>query len=233
MRDYYSVKAKKIGDEDTVEKFFAWVEGRTSPIVKKLGRKERISTREIVDLSLFVTCLLVRSQQFGTEIEKFVIESARNIGIEKFGSELMDSIELGVKSDFVHLMRIKIFSELGLEFNKLDWTIHWARKGSSFITCDNPFTIMAPPEVNPTKVGIFTPGARKLVPMTQNCCLGIFEKGNEWGYNTLPNQVMKFINRTIALNSTRFIVARDKELLTSLVSYCKKYNWTKPFEDLQ
>jgi hypothetical protein len=76
---------------------------------------------------------------------------------------------------------IKLMVELSLMVAKalmtLNWDIVWTPKESSFITCDNPFTLVPPPNFDGTVegFGILTPNATTIIPLSRKT--GIYFSG--------------------------------------------------------
>ncbi len=115
--------------------------------------------------------------------------------------------------------------ELGNEFGEylfsMDWNFHYLNKKSGLITSDNPLVIIPPlkKDAHPLlkKAGLLTPGALKLFPLGTSSCLVITDKGLKVQYLNITPKLIKYFNKKTALNATRYIFGRDKELLKRIV----------------
>jgi hypothetical protein len=103
---------------------------------------------------------------------------------------------------------------------QMQWLIAHASSDTSFVTSDNPFLI-APPEFydpnSPTGIGIATPGATKIIPLSLKSCLFIFDKGEGAVHTQFDRDKIKEINLMIANGCMRYVISRDESLLRYLV----------------
>jgi len=100
--------------------------------------------------------------------------------------------------------------------HSLTWMIFRANKKAAFITSDNPFTIIEPEGFDLTVLrspGIHTPGAKKVFPMSTSHCLVMGDRGSKVLYVPSPMKLIRYLNCRTAINATRFVMARDCELL--------------------
>ncbi|MEO7145014.1 MAG: DUF4238 domain-containing protein [Bryobacteraceae bacterium] len=69
--------------------------------------------------------------------------------------------------------------ELAKVLFRLNWEILAAPKGMSFVTCDNPFTVVPPPSFDDSLggYGIMTPGASTVVPLSRRTAICFYGEG--------------------------------------------------------
>jgi hypothetical protein len=126
---------------------------------------------------------------------------------------------------------IKIMMSLALEIAKalfrLSWDILAAPKDCSFVTCDNPFTLVPPPFFDDSLVGygILTPGASTVVPLSHKTAICFHGEGDRVRGAVVYKQFLRNTNVVVAANSERFVIARDEPLLRSVVRKGKLDQW--------
>ena len=105
-------------------------------------------------------------------------------------------------------------------FLQMDWLFLWAPKNTSFITSDNPFLLLPPRDYDPSSIigiGIATPGARKIIPLTPQTCLIMQDRGVRITTLAADQRTIKAINLASAYNSNRFLIAHSKPPLERIV----------------
>jgi len=103
---------------------------------------------------------------------------------------------------------------------QMDWFVLHAPAEKSFVTTDAPFTLAPPPDQDPSSllgVGITTPGAIKLFPLTQNTSLWMGDHGQILAHVQLNEDHVRLFNLTVASRCDRLVIGRDKELVRSIV----------------
>jgi len=126
---------------------------------------------------------------------------------------------------------IKMMMSLSLEIAKvlfrLNWEILAAPKGMSFVTCDNPFTVVPPPFFDDTfcGYGILTPGASTVVPLSRKTAICFYGEGERNRGAVVYKDFLRHTNLVVAANSERFVIAREEPLLRSLVRKGKLDQW--------
>lgn len=100
----------------------------------------------------------------------------------------------------------------------MDWVFLYAHHKSSFILSDNPFIIIPPKDHNYMYgLGIMTKNAVKIIPITSSICLMILEYNPDDAVtlykDNFPREEIRKINISLAINSDRYIIGKDKELL--------------------
>ncbi len=115
-------------------------------------------------------------------------------------------------------------------FLQMDWVFVWAPRKSAFITSDNPFSLTSPSNYDPNGfygVGITTPGAKKIIPLTMRTCLIMGDRGGKVLGRMADPRTIRTINLNSAVNSDRFLIARAKPLLERLVQITRVDLWKK------
>jgi hypothetical protein len=109
----------------------------------------------------------------------------------------------------------------------LNWEVLSAPKGCSFITCDNPFTVVPPPSFDDSLVGhgILTPGASTVVPLSRQTAICFYGEGERIRGAVVRRDFLRNVNVVVAANSERFVIARDEPLLRSIVRKGKLDQW--------
>ena len=104
-------------------------------------------------------------------------------------------------------------------FAKMDWLILYAPNKHFFIISDNPYTLVPPKDKYLTNsgVGIITPGAQKVIPLSSKVSLVMGDVGGRYLVKNIRSLWVRNMNINSAQNSSRFIYAKDKELLESIV----------------
>ena len=127
---------------------------------------------------------------------------------------------------------VKMMMSLSLEVAKtlfrLNWEILAAPKGMSFVTCDNPFTVVLPPFFDDTLegYGILTPGASTVVPLSHSRTAICFHgEGERTRGAVVYKDFLRHTNVVVAANSERFVIAREEPLLRSIVRKGKLDQW--------
>jgi hypothetical protein len=126
---------------------------------------------------------------------------------------------------------IKMMMSLSLEIAKvlfrLNWEILAAPKGTSFVTCDNPFTVVPPPFFDDTLegYGILTPGSSTVVPLSRRTAICFYGEGERTRGAVVYKDFLRHVNLVVAANSERFVIASDGLLLKSLVRKGKLDQW--------
>ena len=119
-------------------------------------------------------------------------------------------------------MMLKIAPECARFLSIMDWVLAIAPKGYSFITTDSPFVLVPSSDekvkgVFQNSVGLLISGVRKFFPISQKVCVVIGDLGDKTQYAKYNKSLCKSINAKLARHAKRFIIARDQELLKSLV----------------
>lgn len=262
LNDFYTTQGPGGGPTDEVEKVLAMVEGTVWPIIDRLdARKREWGKEERANLALFVAFMRTRVPAFDVEQNHFAEDffrwwaKARNPTPEAISDSIAEAtgeaIDLN-KAVEMHQMihndeydfenprqnNIKMMLELALDlagaFVKMDWTVLWSPKKTAFVTSDNPFVLIPPPDFDfsVSGVGVLTPGATTVIPLSARTllCLGNDELRSGVRYGYAQRDFVRFTNLCVAANSDRFIMARDEAHLRSLFKKTKAGDWRNGFK---
>ena len=128
---------------------------------------------------------------------------------------------------------IKMMMSMALEIAqavfRLNWEVFAAPKGMSFLTCDNPFTVVPPPFFDDSiqGYGILTPGASTVVPLSSRTAICFFGNGDRTRGAVVYRNFLRNVNMVVAANSERFVIAKDEPLLRSVVRKGKLDQWQR------
>lgn len=229
MNHYYTVKWQDGTKSDEIERFWAWLESMAAPVLAKLERRKRPSDLEYTWFSTFLALLMVKVPAFRQKCETHILNAAATIATQSFGPNFFDKFKLEANEQYLVGMEVRFVSDFAKDMFEMDWTFQRSAKRYSFITCDNLLTLSTPPDQSTTGAGLLTPGVLKLIPLSSSICLVLGNRGLGISYKRLTAQFTKFINESVVYNCTRFVIARDRALLESLVSKAKATNWVSPF----
>ena len=130
-----------------------------------------------------------------------------------------DNYDVKVHRNFSLSMMMGIVLDFAAYFHQIDWAFMRAPKKTSFVTSDSPVVLIRPAHHDTPLEGIdvFTPGTRKLVTLTQQIALIMFDEGERVGWKDASQETVRGINLAVAAKSHRFVICRDEALLKSLV----------------
>jgi ATP-dependent exoDNAse (exonuclease V) alpha subunit len=258
INDYYTIEGPQGEKNTEIEKYFSLLESKTKPILDKIDNDTVLVEEEKEILATFIAFLKTRVPDFEKTINEFTEKSADKINKLLFSSKasaaafLKDYEEktgekLNVSPDglveFVQsgeysleqknrgytLSMMLDVAKRGIKFFlNMDWLFLQAPSKTSFITSDNPFTLIPPTNHNHFYgVGILTPGAKKIIPLTQKTCLVMFDYGQRVGRSEATQNTVRTINLSIASQCDRMIIARDEPLLRRVVKLTNIDKWKK------
>lgn len=161
-------------------------------------------------------------------------EQVDNETVEEFFRTVRDDT-YDVEVPRQHNIRVMVDSALHLAeiLLTMNWTFVQAPRGLAFITSDAPFIIAPPPgESDWRAYGVLTPGAASTIPLSPSTCLVIAGQGGKDSYGHIQKDAARRINANVAMNSERFIIARDQPYLERLVkrTHVDQCRWTSRFE---
>ena len=247
---YYSFRDESGELITGIESALAELDGRAGPIIEKLGKRLPINIEERQILSIFVALMRVRIPDFEKEVGELTdtfykdvnrivfsteettkevlaeIEAETGESLQITPKEIMQVVKNGqyeVVTERLHSLGLMfpIAEDIAKDLFQMDWLVAFSPLDSSFITTDNPFTIVPPIDYDPRGhrgVGIVTPGAQKQFPLSQSACLVMLDRGARVYFLDLDKSQVRQINRNSATNCDRFVIARDEHLLRSIVS---------------
>jgi len=247
IKYYYRVKGDYNFGKNMVEKLFSQIESRTKPVIEKIKNQQPLSDQDRYDLTNFISFLKTRVPFFEKTVNELENKLAKEYLKICFSSdEFLKKFkkrfekEAGKKIDFdpkdivknYHFssgkdtnlaIRLESSVEIAEYLFCMDWIFLFSHKNSSFILSDNPFIIIPPKDFN--GIGILTPKALKVIPLTSNICLMICDynpKGPQIYYkNNYSRKEIRKLNCNLAINCERFILSKDKPLLERIVKTTK------------
>lgn len=124
--------------------------------------------------------------------------------------------------------RLKLFLESSMGIAPAIFGMHWlvlhAPNGKHFITTDAPFQVRMPTQINHPKwmgVGVLSPGAEKLLPLTKSTALVIAHPGQTLSHHKANGDAMRRFNLTLTRSAEEFVYARDETHVRNLVRTAK------------
>jgi hypothetical protein len=136
------------------------------------------------------------------------------------GIEASRATERPYQNDFV-LMMVSMLPELADKLLSLDWILAFAPPKKSFITCDMPTVITRPDNHPPIRgVGILTPGAEKVVPLSPRIALLMRDQSRRPTVRAgvIDRDRLRDLNESLVGQSERFVFSSSEALLRSLVT---------------
>jgi hypothetical protein len=122
------------------------------------------------------------------------------------------------QNDFVTLM-MGLVPQIGETLLSLQWLIVLAPPRKSFVTCDTPVVITRPEGHHPVRgVGIVTPGAEKIVPLSPHAALVMWDRTarNDVRVGIMDPDRLRSVNEMFMRQCERFVFSRSEQLLRSL-----------------
>jgi len=102
-----------------------------------------------------------------------------------------------------------------------DWTFAWAPKGLTLVTSDDPVLVTGPdlkaPEGYWGGVGFLSPGATKILPLTQRVCLVVESGYPSIGHARLDEEGVRTLNEQQARHYARYLITVQKAVVEDLV----------------
>jgi len=252
QKKYYTWIDKNGNPVIDLEKLLAFVESHTSPVIDKIINKIEISAEELGTLAFFISYLFVRVPKFRNILKDDLKEFSRYFIDHHFGTvdrakktlneksfrnktrpnldpkkivELFSKHEFIIKKDLLLVSSTELGSQLAQVFGSLDWCFHYASSEGSFITSDNPVSILSPQGIDSNRRpigGLLEKGVYKFVPLGPKVCLRIgYSQDSTICSDTIPRWLIRIVNSCIALNCDRFLFSHNKALLESIIKRIK------------
>ena len=122
------------------------------------------------------------------------------------------------RNESLRLM-LSMSTELANLFRQMNWGVFHAPAKTAFMTTDAPFVLLPPENWKPDfyGYGIITRGTRKLLPLSPEACLIMFDHGDQLFHRDIDSASVRKINLILARHSDRFVIARDEAQLRSVV----------------
>jgi hypothetical protein len=103
---------------------------------------------------------------------------------------------------------------------QMSWIIVHAPSDTAFITTDCPFQTLSPIGFDRSGLegyGIATPGAVKIMPLSNKSCLFIYDHGTRFGYVDIIRKHVRDINVTLAISCDRYLISADEDRAKHIV----------------
>ena len=126
--------------------------------------------------------------------------------------EKRSNVKVGVPQGYWIKQMIQLGVDIAPAFEICDWYFMLSEQPFAFITSDNPFLLVPSEPVHPFDgLGLLTPGARKILPLTSNICLVMNEpkKNPSTNYIVIDKPFFREINKLTARHAHRFIFSPD------------------------
>ena len=210
-------------DPYTVEKFLAVVEGFAAKVIKKLENKKLITDAERMCLSTFISSLLFRTPLGRQNIDDFYSQVLKvSADLLEAQGELPPRPEVLKDEEFsFRITKNKLLEEIirGTAMDSdavfsADWIVgHTNKDKFSFISSDVPVIFLDTGIIEETT---------KIVPLSQKFCLYIRAPGQKrLFFKTLSKLVVRAVNKLMGKTFNDYLIARDEELLRSIVKVSK------------
>lgn len=243
---YYTVTDKHGNKNTDIETFLSKIEGLAKPIIDKVDNSAFITDEEKLNLSIFLSLLWVRVPEFENflneasdklikklikhecateEQAEAILKEQEQSGeqLQVTANDLVEFVQneqysITVPRDESLRQMLSISRKIAAYLSLMNLLFIQSEPNTSFITTDNPFTLVPPQNYNEFfGIGIITKGAIKVVPLSRKTCLTILDSGNSINYKKVSINEVKSINCTVAGNCARFIFGRDEALVKSIV----------------
>jgi hypothetical protein len=109
---------------------------------------------------------------------------------------------------------------MGRLFRAMNWVVvHPADAKAAFVTTDQPVCVLPPPGYEPNfyGFGFATPGADKIVPLSEKTCLVIRDLGTAFSHINADRAHVRRINLNITLHCQQFVIGPAEALVRNLV----------------
>lgn len=245
---FYTIRDKD-GEQDTsIEDMFVEVDGVYMSILRKIRNQEQLSREDRKEFSLILVLFMNRTPSFKKLSEDMLNEIMKkymNVYAQHkdaFYSKLRD---LGVKEEDLEETRkftlegeydifpsrnytieqmVKLSLDIAPMFNMFKWTIGKVPNETSFMTTDNPISLIPSEEhsLNPFQgVGLLTEGVTVHFPLDKDLLLGMQFTENpteEITYGKIADRKgVRIINHDLFLCAKRFVIAKDKRWLEKII----------------
>jgi len=144
------------------------------------------------------------------------IEDLKDFGKNKKRSKVVVDVPQGYWIKMMLLLSVDILPALEIT----DWEFRVAEKPFAFFTSDNPFMLIPGRRMNPFEgLGLLTPDAKKIIPITANICLIMHEPKEHpvIVYRHADKVFYNKINHYIMKNSARFVYSADRGKLEKMI----------------
>jgi len=245
---FYTLKDSEGKSDTSIEDMFVEVDGVYMSILRKIQNLEQLSGEERREFSLILALFMNRTPSFKNLSENMLNEIMK--GYMKVYAQHKDAFysklkDFGVKEDDLEETRkfalegkydifpsqnytmeqmIKLSLDIAPMFNMFKWTIGKVPNETSFMTTDNPISLIPSKEYScyPFQgVGPLTKSVTVHFPLDKDLLLGMQFNENpteEITYGKIPNRrYVRILNHDLFLCANRFVIAKDKRWLEKII----------------
>lgn len=144
------------------------------------------------------------------------IDDMKNFAVD----EKRSKIEVDIPQEFWIKMMLKLSVKITPALEITDWEFRIAEKPFAYITSDNPFLLVPGRKMEKSEgLGLLTPDAKKIVPLTSKICLIMHEPKEEpiTVYSNADKQFYNKINRWVLRHSSRFAYSADRGKIEKMI----------------
>lgn len=144
-------------------------------------------------------------------------------------NEKRSKVSVSVPQNYWIKQMLRLGFKISPALEIADWEFRIAKNAFAFITSDNPFLLIPSQLIQPfEELGLLTPGAKKIIPITSKICLVIHEpkRNPQIFYAEIDKPFFRKINDWIVKYSDRFVFSADKGKVNKIIKINK--NFLKP-----
>ncbi len=242
---YYSFTDESGERRADVERLLAAIEAAAKPAFDALESGADFSREDRFRLARFLGLLMARTPAFERSLNEITTgfaevilrknledpEAAKNFdGPPEEFIEYLDSGEFALEvGDNTRLgLMLKQGDNFGERFFCASWLIAKADRNTSFVTCDNPFGLLFPPEIPTAKRewawGVSRPEIVRTFPLSPQTCILFNELGDDMRTIELTRDQVRYVNLATIVETETYAIARDEAHLRSLARAGDLYN---------
>lgn len=242
---YYSFVDGSGNRNSAFEQILSLIEGRAKPVFDQLESGGHLTHSARYNLSLFLGYLFCRLPAFARSLNESINglarivlrknledpETAKSFDFSEDFLNLVDSGELilGANDNMRIAQMVDQGKELGGKFFASSWVLAKAPDRTSFVTCDNPFGLIFPPEIPKALCawswGAFTPGVTRAFPLSSRTCLLMHGMtGSSFDRLTIDRDLVREINLATVSETESYAIAKDEVHLRSIARAADLYN---------
>lgn len=155
-------------------------------------------------------------QKRGKNFTDKEIEDLKDFAINKNRSKIVVDVPQG----YWIKMMLRFSVDISPELEITDWEFRITEKPFAFITSDNPFLLVPGRKMDPFEgLGLLTPDAKKIIPITSSICLIMHEPKKEpiTVYRNADKAFYNKINHWVMKYSARFVYSADKGKVEKMI----------------
>src|ERR1039458_6642233 len=231
------------GQVHSLEAFFTSIETKTWPTIERLDKGLDPTEEDRAILAIYTAFQFMRTPLQQRAIERFahdltaaeidgvsdteavsnIREAMRASGVEDLPSEeslrpMLPELRAGYQLPSRGRARITLSTGTKLANLLGRMTMHFSYAGDvgAFITTESPVLLVPPPGVGLETVSFSTPGAMKIVPLSQRVLVMFLDIGDEFGIFPPTRERVDFMNATVAASARHLIIGPSEELVREM-----------------